>query len=192
MSWNSSNGTLAALGRKAGSPKVRLNLPRYEKMRVWEADPELVNLIAIRFWSGVKIKKKRQCWPWIRSRSPAGYGRITICREVWLANRIAYWLHHKKLNKDLHVLHHCDNPSCCNPKHLFQGTDRDNVDDKVSKGRQLRGEMLPTSKLTRSEVKRIRQLYIPRVVSQYLLAKAFRVSRSCIEMIVGNHRWKWL
>ena len=190
MSWNASNGTLAALGRKAGSPKVRRNLPRYEKMLAWEEDPRIVKLIANRFWSGVEIKKKHECWPWLRDRSPRGYGRITICGDVWSSNRVAYWIKHKRLNPDLHVLHDCDNPCCCNPNHLLQGTDKDNAEHKVSKGRQLRGDNHPSSKLTSDKVQRIRELYIPRIVPQHLLAKAFGVSRSCVELIVGNHRWK--
>ena len=74
------------------------------------------------------------CIEWVGFSNLTGYGRISAAGKMQLAHRVAWLLHHGSM-PTLHVLHKCDNPSCCNIKHLFLGTNADNVADRDMKGR---------------------------------------------------------
>ena len=76
------------------------------------------------------------CWPYDGYRSPTGYGMSTSCGRTLYAHRVAYESAHGPVPKGLRVLHACDNPPCCNPAHLFVGTQADNVHDMDRKGRR--------------------------------------------------------
>jgi hypothetical protein len=65
----------------------------------------------------------------------AGYGRLVINGKYVGAHRVAYEVSKGRVMEGLFVCHHCDNPPCCNPAHLYAGTHQDNVDDKVRRGR---------------------------------------------------------
>lgn len=88
--------------------------------------------------------KSGDCWIWQRGRSTAGYGSLKWGDKRWLAHRLAYTLANGPIPKGLHVCHHCDNPPCVNPDHLFVGTARDNALDMVRKGRHR--YTLPTAR----------------------------------------------
>lgn len=91
--------------------------------------------VADRFWP--KVQKGDGCWEWQGSRLPHGYGHLTIPgRGVPYAHRISWELTHGEIPDGLWVLHHCDNPPCVRPDHLFLGTAQDNVDDSIRKGRR--------------------------------------------------------
>lgn len=96
-----------------------------------------------RFWSKVAFTANpNMCWEWtstIKDKKKP-YGTFDIKGQTFTAHRLAYFSHYKVDPKDLHTLHKCDNPKCCNPVHLFLGTNSDNIADKVSKGRQARNE----------------------------------------------------
>src|SRR6185503_17639450 len=98
--------------------------------------------ISERFWSGVMIRSKNECWPWSRSCHRKGYGQFAIGRKKIETHRVAWILSNGKIEGELCVLHKCDNPPCCNPSHLFLGTLADNNKDMMEKGRQARGEKL--------------------------------------------------
>lgn len=74
------------------------------------------------------------CLLWLAGSS-RGYGVLTINYKAKQAHRLAYELNHGPIPVGLFVCHRCDTPACCNPDHLFLGTQRDNVRDSVSKGR---------------------------------------------------------
>lgn len=98
------------------------------------------------------------CWPWTGTIGHGGYGRIAIGGLDYRAHRVVWRLVHGEPG-DLNVLHHCDNPPCCNPDHLFLGTDLDNAADRDAKERQARGEESGTAKLTESGVREIRAAF---------------------------------
>lgn len=90
--------------------------------------------LAQRFWAKVRRGTTDECWEWQAYRSAAGYGRFGIARTVYLAHRVSFFLFHGRWPEP-HCLHRCDNPRCVNPRHLFEGDDRDNVTDAMTKGR---------------------------------------------------------
>lgn len=76
-----------------------------------------------------------ECWEWQGRRSAKGYGRGPHNEP---AHRFAYRMLVGRIPNGMLVCHHCDNPPCCNPAHLFVGTHADNMDDMVAKGRQAK------------------------------------------------------
>lgn len=89
-----------------------------------------------------------------------------------------------------HVLHRCDNPSCCNPAHLMLGTPADNDADKIAKGRAvyLSGDQCARAKLSNDQVASIKKRLGS--VRQVDLAKEFNVGRHVIADISANRSWK--
>ena len=108
--------------------------------------------VETRFWPKVKKGLGKDCWIWLAGKSSAGYGsfRTDAWKHVY-AHRLSWELMRGPIPDGLLVLHHCDNPSCVNPDHLFLGTNRDNVLDALKKGR-LAVPPPPLSKRLRAEL----------------------------------------
>lgn len=147
------------------------------------------------FWSKVdRSGGPDACWIWTGAPGGWGYGRMMINGERKPSHRIAWELTNGQIPHDMLVCHHCDTPLCCNPAHLFLGTDADNNADKMAKGRgnTCRGEKTGTSKLTAEQVLEIRARYRPYEVMQADLAAEFGVSVGCIESVVNRKSWRHL
>lgn len=88
----------------------------------------------VRFWRYVN-RNPDGCWEWTGSRSEDGYGRLNVAGRPLQASRISWAIHFAPIPADLFVCHHCDNPPCVRPDHLFLGTALHNTRDAIRKGR---------------------------------------------------------
>jgi hypothetical protein len=154
-------------------------------------DPTIVT----RFWS--KVEKTETCWQWTAGCFRAGYGAFQYQRRAWKAHRFAYMLTHGPIPEGLNVCHHCDNPACVRPDHLFLGTFADNSADMVAKGRQGKGDNVPTehrrrgvrhhrAKVTEDDVREIRRRH-GAGETQTALAAIFGLDQTTVSDLV---RWK--
>lgn len=151
-----------------------------------------------RFYASVLLPNENGCMLWAKGTTRKGYALIRIQSENGrkiAAHRYSYALHYGLFDKNLHVCHKCDIPSCMAPDHLFLGTNADNVRDKVSKGRQASGSLLicsgetnPGAKLTDKDVLQIRALLREGVMVKSI-AEKFKVGRKTISDIKVNRRW---
>lgn len=81
------------------------------------------------------VEQSNGCKEWVGSKDAKGYGYVRFEGKTQRAHRVAWTSANGAIPDKLHVLHQCDNPSCCNPEHLFLGTNANNVADKMAKGR---------------------------------------------------------
>lgn len=103
------------------------------------------------------------------------------------ASRIAYELAHGSPPR-FTVCHTCDFPPCVRPDHLFDGTQQDNADDMVRKGRSRKGVMHRNARLTEEQVREIRQRYM-QGETQARLGQEFGLSHGSIGSIVRRENW---
>ena len=135
-----------------------------------------------RFWDKVDKSGLNGCWIWTAHCNRGGYGTM----EGTIASRVSWELANGTIPIGLDVCHHCDNPPCVNPTHLFLGSASDNLKDSVRKGRlDHSGEKNSNAKLTPSLVQEIRNKDLP----QRKLAKMFGVSKGTIYYIQKNITW---
>jgi hypothetical protein len=136
------------------------------------------------------------CWIWQGYKQKQGYGVIGTGagKKTALVHRLAYEFWNCPIPEGMLVCHHCDIPSCINPDHLFLGTNQDNIDDKMSKGRAYTGvhtgEKNSMAKLTDKQVAEIKRLLIHKRKSQVDIARQFGVSPTTILHIKQDKRWK--
>lgn len=129
------------------------------------------------------------CWIWMASLNTGGYGKTGLGRGSYLAaHRVSYENKFGPIPKDKFALHTCDIKCCVNPDHIFLGTQKENMADKVKKNRQARGEKHGTHKLTDVQVMRIKSSNEKPID----LAKEFNCSIITIRQIRNGLYWKHL
>lgn len=145
-----------------------------------------------RFWSKVNRGNPDSCWNWTGPLSANGYGRTYPLGKHKYAHRFAWEITNGEIPDGLLVCHHCDNRACCNPAHLFLGTNNDNLQDMYQKGRHrtVKGEDSGRHKLTAAQVAEIRARYKAGGVLQRDLAKEMGVKPMQISRIVNRKQWK--
>lgn len=140
------------------------------------------------FWNNIDKDTPNGCWEWKRGRHSAGYGVLSIGKSMKLAHRYSYELHYGAIPPDVFVCHHCDNPCCVNPAHLFLGTHDENMADMKSKGRQNHGK--GSAKLTEAQVTEIRREYERGFTTRKALAIAYGVTRDAIYNVIRRRSWR--
>lgn len=146
---------------------------------------------AQRFWNLVTVGEPDACWPWKGSRGKSGHGKFTVDRYSEHAHRAAWKFAFGDLPAGVCVLHRCDNPPCCNPRHLFTGSRADNIRDMIVKGRDRKahGAANGLAKLTDDQVREMRRLYAEGAY-QRTLAKRFGISQGAVSAIVTRRTWR--
>ena len=146
-------------------------------------------------WSKVEKKGEDECWPW-QGYNNGKYGRVEINDKSYYAHRVIFNLANpgkidlnapKDTDEYGFIMHSCDNPICCNPKHLLIGTHADNMADKVAKGRSpdFSGDKGPRCKLSMSQAAEIRELR-KQGVSARELAKQYDISLPSIKTLLAG------
>jgi hypothetical protein len=143
-----------------------------------------------RFLSHIKKAGDNDCWEWTGGKR-AGYGRIRVggrTGHLYGATRLMWRLVHGTDPVGQLILHTCDNPGCCNPKHLFIGTDDDNNLDKEMKGRGNHpiGTASGLAKLTDEQVRMIYQS----PDSSLELSAQYGVTTPAIDQIRQGKTWQ--
>lgn len=161
-------------------------------LREASAEKSLKSLPA-RFWAFVDKRTEDECWPWKGAILGFGYGHTAAAGKKITAHRLSYLLHYGSIPDGMCVLHRCDNPPCCNPRHLFVGTKIDNIDDMNAKGRGSKppvrlGCAVNTNKLSETQVLEI----FGSDGTYTALAQKFGVSRKTIKAIKTGRNWSHL
>lgn len=145
----------------------------------------------LRFWSKVGITAQSDlCWDWMAANKGKGYGGFYLNKKHMAASRAAYILYYKEDPKDKFVCHKCDNPSCCNPSHLFIGTAKENQEDMIKKGRKHSafGERNANSILTTNDILDILELRNKKVRTRDI-KKKYNISNTHVHRIFTGKRW---
>jgi len=140
------------------------------------------------------------CWIFMGAVNQFGYGIVGTGKRGMpndRAHRITYKHYKGDIPNGMFVCHTCDVPSCCNPDHLFLGTNQDNVNDMVRKKRNSKpprnphvvGSVHPGAKLSEDEVSKIRSLY-SKGYTQQSLAEMYGVARQTISRYINYQRYK--
>jgi hypothetical protein len=151
--------------------------------------------VAGRFWDKVRKAGPDECWEWTghkQNEEGHDYGSLQLDGRAVGAHRISYWLATGIFPTNMCVCHHCDNPSCVNPSHLFLGTPLDNTADAISKNRMLhavmRGERNPNSKLSEGHVA-LAKKYVEAGWTYRSIARLLNIHHSTIANIMAGRRW---
>jgi len=150
-------------------------------------------------WSKVEKRGPDECWPWKGFRNTQGYGRTWIGDRGYYAHRVIFNLAHPGVidiagpttqNDYGFLLHRCDNPSCCNPAHLYVGTHLDNMRDKKQKGRcpDFKGQRGPCSKLTNEQAEEIRWIASKGIAASEI-ARIYGVSKPTIQSVIVKRHY---
>jgi len=134
------------------------------------------------------------CIEWIGSRQKSNHGQVRISKKLYLAHRLSWAIYNnQEIPEGLVIRHDCDNPSCVNPNHLRLGTQKNNMEDMVKRGRNKN-----VIKLDDDTIRQIRLLYHDLDYTQKQLADAFNTTQSNIHRIVNyeqranvlDYNWK--
>ncbi len=141
-----------------------------------------------------KIDPITNCWEWTRGLRKDGYGKVHFKfdnkeRTLGVHRASAHVFKDFDLFSEKQVLHHCDNRKCFNPDHLWIGTNAENKEDCVRKGRHSRGEAQGHSKLTNSQILEIRKEKLNGETTVNL-SKKYKVYQSHISSICRRKSWR--
>lgn len=142
-----------------------------------------------RFWSKVDRRGPDDCWLWLGGRTSKGYGGFSQSGKDTAAHRTAWERQNGPIPEGMDVLHKCDNPPCCNPRHLFLGTNSANMADRNAKGRQAKGIENGAAKLTDARVEWLHRRRASGTATQKELASILGVTQQSVSLVLNNRRW---
>lgn len=172
----------ASLGRSRQAVNVKihaLGLPRPTRIR--RENP------SVRFWR--QVEKTNGCWLWTGCLFASGYGSFWDGGRNVRAHRFAYRDQVGPIPEGAELLHSCDTPTCVNPTHLSPGTHAANMGESSERGRAAAGERSPSARLTRDQVRAIKQR-LAEGESQSAIARSFDVATVTVHWIAAGKTWK--
>ncbi len=141
------------------------------------------------FWNRVDMSGGvSDCWLWTGPVNHGGYGKTHFNGKEWRANRLSYFLTRGEMPNL--ALHRCDTPTCCNPGHIYSGTNQDNDKDRVDRGRSFRprGILHSQNKYSNEDILKIREM-ASEGVSNSEIGKVFKMGATYVYQIVTRKRW---
>lgn len=175
----------------------RLTLTKAQQ-RKCKSDPDAARLLS-------RVNDNKGCWEWQGSASESGYGYLSFRGRTWKAHRVSYTLFHGEIPDGLLVCHHCDNPGCVNPSHLFLGHHSTNMKDMVRKGRGAsvitsaqnhfksgsapRGEAASGHKITRDTAIWVIDMAAKGILTSHIALVA-DIDRTSVQRILRGETWK--
>lgn len=173
-------------GRLAEGKRLLLSGKRLEKTEFSEG--------ALRkFWRHVWTGNETDCWIWTAARDRKGYGKYKMEGQAVMttASRISYAIHNGACDAGMMICHNCDNPSCVNPDHLFQGTVLDNNKDALEKQRNISGEGHNMAKLTEAKVIQMRKEWSEAPCDTWAeIAGRYGISAKMAKFIILRRNWR--
>lgn len=155
-----------------------------------------------RFWNKINKGSDDECWLWTGATTKKGYGQLRVKGRIILSHRIAWELFYSFIPDGLKVLHTCDNPPCVNPSHLFLGTQLDNMQDMVAKGRSRfgrgNGRTGPRGQNSKHTGRKLEEHQIFEIIeackikSYRKVAIDFGISHNTVSDIMLGNLWGWL
>lgn len=144
-----------------------------------------------RFMSKVAVNEGSGCWEWTGAKKKTGYGFFFNGTQGY-AHRFSFTYFIGEIVKGNFVCHKCDNPSCVNPYHLFQGTQEDNMQDSLRKGRfrNQDGIRNHSAKLNKDSVLLIRGLFKRHRRCGDFLCRWLGVSPAVISFVKHGKSWR--
>ena len=148
--------------------------------------PNLTPSVVIRLWKGILIRGPNDCWPWVKGCDRDGYGIISVDCAAYVVTRVLWKHWHSVDPDDLLVCHNCNNPPCCNPNHLYLGTDSENLHYSFDCNRRFQvGEFGGCAKLTNKDVKIIRE-----ELDSGRTNRAVALERGVHESTISKIKWR--
>lgn len=137
------------------------------------------------FWSGVNPLGEYECWPWLKTKMGRGYGSLRVKgANPTGAHRVSWAIHNGRWPKRREVvMHSCDNPICVNPNHLSVGSQSDNIQDCVRKGRHK-----PYRKPKAAKCKNGHEY--TEETTEFVMSRGLKVRRCKKCKSVSNKRWR--
>lgn len=154
--------------------------------------------IEVRLWAGVDRRGPDDCWPWQRA-TRKGYGTIKVeagelgvekKRDMY-AHRVVFRVVHGRWPEPI-ARHTCDNPPCCNPAHVIEGTAAQNMRDKYERGRACHppGELSARAVVPNAVVREARERYAQGGILQRELASIYGVAQTTVSRWVRGVRYR--
>lgn len=154
-----------------------------------------IDQVKKKFFDRIMPEPNTGCWLWMGGINANGYGVVKSKHNFGFCNssRLSYFIHNGDYDRAKLVCHHCDNPMCVNPDHLYLGTTQQNTDDKHRRNRadDRRGERNGRSKLSDEQIEYIRHRYEfkSKKNNAVEIAKDLGVSSTIIYYIVKKQNW---